>query len=111
MPETEVPETVAMVLKNVVVVWVQEYIQVKELLVSVMNTSETIPDSEMVGVGVIAWEKVAVMVTTSEFEISLSKAEEVKVTVMVVAEPNKFKKPLFNESPLDWLPIKAWPIL
>jgi hypothetical protein len=46
------------------------------------------------------------MVTTSEFEISLSEAEEVKDTVMVVAEPNKFKKPLFNESPLDCVPIK-----
>ena len=45
---------------------------------------DVIPERLIVGVGVIASEKVAVMVTTSEFETILSESVSVSVTVGAV---------------------------
>ena len=49
--------------------------------VALISASETIPVKERVGVADMLSENVAVIVTTSEFEIILSESESVNVTV------------------------------
>ena len=52
--------------------------------VALIETSDTTPIKEIVGVAAILSEKVAVMVTTSELETILSESVSVSVTVGAV---------------------------
>ena len=74
-----------------------------------MVASVTMPVSEIVGVGDIDSENTAVIVIDSVFETVLFELEDVSETEEEVRF--MFKKPLFNESPLDCVPIKDWPML
>ena len=61
--------------------------------VAVISASDTIPVKESVGVAVILSEKVAVIVTTFEFDTILSESVSVRVTVVFILEET-IKNPL-----------------
>ena len=57
--------------------------------VALIETSDTTPDKEIVGVAAIISEKVAVIVTTSVLETMLSESVSVRVTVGAVVSTAK----------------------